>query len=158
MGRRCGIISDRRVSSSRFVSAALTSTPHNPTKPIFFFWEFLLQKMVFQCIRQTPFSLICEVIRNRLVQVRQKTFRVGDPQSSFTISSSFIPFFLLLPFFINTKIGLTCGDTTRAPFLKSFLWMHVVPFSHITQVAAVNPDLEWFYPTLIPELLSYHFK
>ena len=45
-------------------------------------------------------------IRYRLVQVRQnqkKTFRVGGPQSPFSISSSFILSFVLLPFFLNTK-------------------------------------------------------
>ena len=59
------------------------------------------------CIRLTRLTLVCEVIRYRLVQVRQnqkKTFRVGGPQSPFSISSSFILSFVLLPFFINTKM------------------------------------------------------
>ena len=34
---------------------------------------------------------------------QKKTFRVGGPQSPFSISSSFILFFVLLPFFLNTK-------------------------------------------------------
>ena len=53
-------------------------------------------------------TLVCEVIRYRLVQVRQnqkKTFRVGGPQSPFSISSSFILSFILLPFFLNTKMN-----------------------------------------------------
>ena len=56
------------------------------------------------CIRLTRFTLVCEVIRYHLVQVRQnlkkKTFRVGGPESPFSISSSFILFFVLLPFFL----------------------------------------------------------
>ena len=63
--------------------------------------------MVRWCIRLTRLTLVCEVIRYRLVQVRQnqkKTFRVGGPQSPFSISSSFILSFVLLPFFLNTKI------------------------------------------------------
>ena len=62
--------------------------------------------MVRWCIRLTRLTLVCEVIRYRLVQVRQnqkKTFRVGGPQSPFSISSSFILSFVLLPFFLNTK-------------------------------------------------------
>ena len=56
-------------------------------------------------------TLVCEVIRYRLVQVRQnqkKTFRVGGPQSPFSISSSFILSFVLLPFFLNTKMNTSC--------------------------------------------------
>ena len=62
--------------------------------------------MVRWCIRLTHLTLVCEVIKYRLVQVRQnqkKTFRVGGPQSPFSISSSFILSFVLLPFFLNTK-------------------------------------------------------
>ena len=47
------------------------------------------------------------MIRYRLVQVRQnqkKTFRVGGPQSPFSFSCSFILSFVLLPFFLNTKM------------------------------------------------------
>ena len=68
----------------------------------------LFLRMVRCCIRLTRLTLVCEVIRYRLVQVRQnlkkKTFRVGSPQSPFSISSSFILFFVLLPFFLNTKM------------------------------------------------------
>ena len=63
--------------------------------------------MVRWCIRLTRLTLVCEVIRYRLVQVRQnqkKTFRVGGPQAPFSISSSFILSFVLLPFFLNTKM------------------------------------------------------
>ena len=35
---------------------------------------------------------------------KKKTFRVGSPQSPFSISSSFILSFVLLPFFLNTKM------------------------------------------------------
>ena len=45
-------------------------------------------------------------IHHRTIQVRQNqknTFRVGDPQAPFSISSSFILSFVLLPFFLNTK-------------------------------------------------------
>ena len=46
-------------------------------------------------------------INNQFYQVRQKsqkkTFRVGGPQSPFSISSSFILFFVLLPFSLNTQ-------------------------------------------------------
>ena len=65
------------------------------------------RRMVRWCIRLTRLTLVCEVIRYRLVQVRQnqkKTFRVGGPQSPFSISSSFILSFVLLPFFLNTKM------------------------------------------------------
>ena len=65
--------------------------------------------MVRWCIRLTRLTLVCEVIRYRLVQVRQnqkKTFRVGGPQSPFSISSSFILSFVLLPFFLNTKMKM----------------------------------------------------
>ena len=68
--------------------------------------------MVRWCIRRTRLTLVCEVIRYRLVQVRQnlkkkkKIFRVGGPQSPISISSSFILFFVLLPFFLNTKSTL----------------------------------------------------
>ena len=59
-------------------------------------------------VRLTRLTLVCEVIRYRLAQVRQnlkkkKTFRVGGPQSPFSISSSFILSFVLLPFFLYTK-------------------------------------------------------
>ena len=37
---------------------------------------------------------------------QKKTFRVGSPQLPFSISSSFILFFVLLPFFLNTKFDL----------------------------------------------------
>ena len=67
-------------------------------------------RMVRWCIRLTRLTLVCEVIRYRLVQVRQnqkkkKTFRVGGPRSPFSISSSFILSFVLLPFFLNTKVN-----------------------------------------------------
>ena len=68
-------------------------------------------RMVRWCIRLTRLTLVCEVIRYRLVQVRQnqkKTFRVGGPQSPFSISSSFILSFVLLPFFLNTKMLQDC--------------------------------------------------
>ena len=61
----------------------------------------ILRRMVRWCIRLTRLTLVCEVIRYRLVQVRQnqkKTFRVGGPQSPFSISSSFI-----LSFVFNTS-------------------------------------------------------
>ena len=66
------------------------------------------------CIRLTRLTLVCKVIRYRLVQVRQnlkkkKTFRVGGSQSPFSISSSFILFFVLLPFFLNTKMSSRLG-------------------------------------------------
>ena len=70
-----------------------------------------LLRMVRWCIRLTRLTLVCEVIRYRLVQVRQnqkKTFRVGGPQSPFSISSSFILSFVLLPFFLNTKMNTSC--------------------------------------------------
>ena len=44
-------------------------------------------------------------------------FREGSPQSPFSISSSFILFFVLLPFFLNTNKQLSKQDT------KS-LWCH----------------------------------
>ena len=48
------------------------------------------------------------MIKFRFVQVRQnlkrkKTFRVGGPQSPFSISSSFILFFVLLHFYLKDK-------------------------------------------------------
>ena len=61
--------------------------------------------MVQWCIRLTRLTLVCEMIRYRLVQVRQnlkKRLRVGGQQSPFSISSSFILSFVLLPFFLNT--------------------------------------------------------
>ena len=73
----------------------------------FFFFFFGFVGRVSWCIRLTRLTLVCEVIRYRLVQVRQnqkKTFRVGGPQSPFSISSSFILSFVLLPFFLNTKM------------------------------------------------------
>ena len=77
--------------------------------------------MVRWCIRLTRLTLVCEVIRYRLVQVRQnqkKNFRVGGPQSPFSISSSFILSFVLLPFFLNTKMNFssrpTFGDVASA--------------------------------------------
>ena len=65
--------------------------------------------MVRWCIRLTRLTLVREVIRYRLVQVRQnlkkKDFSGWRPtQSPFSISSSFILSFVLLPFFLNTKI------------------------------------------------------
>ena len=66
-------------------------------------------RMVRWCIRLTRLTLVCEVIRYRLVQVRQnqkKTFRVGGPRSPFSISSSFILSFVLLPFFLNTNMHI----------------------------------------------------
>ena len=63
--------------------------------------------MVRWFIRLTHLTLVYEVIRYRMVQVRQnlkkKDFRVGGLQSPFSISSSFLLFFVLLPFFLNTK-------------------------------------------------------
>ena len=64
--------------------------------------------MVRWCIRLTRFTLCCEVIRYLLVQVRQnlkkkKTLQFGGLQSPFSISSSFILFFVLRPFFLKTK-------------------------------------------------------
>ena len=65
-------------------------------------------KKVRWCIRLTRLTLVCEVIRYRLVQVQQnppkKSSRVGGPQSPFSISSSIILFFVLFPFFLKTKI------------------------------------------------------
>ena len=70
-------------------------------------------RTILWCIRLTRLTLVCEVIRYRLVQVRRnqkKTFRVGGPQSPFSISSSFILSFVLLAFFLNTKTKeLCCG-------------------------------------------------
>ena len=40
-------------------------------------------------------------------------FRVGDPQSPFSISSSFILFFVSLPFFLKTKINFEHGTRCR---------------------------------------------
>ena len=39
---------------------------------------------------------------------QKKTFRVGGPQSPFSISSSFILSFVLLSFFLNTKMRCYC--------------------------------------------------
>ena len=73
------------------------------------------------CIRLTRLTLVCEVIRYRLVQVRQnqkKSFRIGGPQSPFSISSSFILSFVLLPFFLNTNVN-------QLTWLRSPpCWMH----------------------------------
>ena len=47
-----------------------------------------------------------QVIRHRLVQVQQnvqKTFGVGRSLSHFSISSSFILLFVLIPFFFQTE-------------------------------------------------------
>ena len=38
-------------------------------------------------------------------KISKTTFRVGGPQSPFSISSSFMLSFVLLPFFLNTKIN-----------------------------------------------------
>ena len=62
------------------------------------------------------------MIRYRLVQVRQnqkKTFRVGGPQSPFSISSSFILSFVLLPFFLNTKMSLSVNVAKYVPLKGS---------------------------------------
>ena len=64
--------------------------------------------MVRWCIRLTRLTLVYEVIRYSLAQVRQnlkkKTFRVGCPQSQFSFSSFFIlSFVLVLSFSIQKK-------------------------------------------------------
>ena len=56
-------------------------------------------RMVRRCIRLTRLTLVCEVIRYRLVQAWQnlkKRLRVGGLQSPFSISSSFVLLFILL--------------------------------------------------------------
>ena len=78
-------------------------------------------RMVRWCIRLMRLTLVCEVIRYRLVQVRptksqKKTFRVGGPQSPFSISSSFILFFILFPFFLNTKMKTSCEPQVNGFF------------------------------------------
>ena len=77
-----------------------------------------LLRMIRWCIRLTRLTLVCEVIKYRLVQVRQnlkkRTFRVGGPQSPFSTSSSFILFFVLLPFFLNTKWKLPVSHRLMA--------------------------------------------
>ena len=40
---------------------------------------------------------------DKISKKEKKTFRVGGPQSPFSISSSFILFFILLPFFLKSK-------------------------------------------------------
>ena len=62
-----------------------------------------------------PFHfLVSKKIRYRLVQVRHNlktTFQVGGLQLPFSISSSFVLFFVSLPFFLEAKIQiLRCID------------------------------------------------
>ena len=72
-------------------------------------------------LRLTRLTLVCEVNSYRLVhdQVRQKLKkkkkdRVGGPKLPFSISSSFILFFVLLPFLLKTKkISLSAPTLLR---------------------------------------------
>ena len=70
-------------------------------------FSFLFLRMVQWCIRLTRLTLVCEVIRNRLVQIQQnlKNFSGWRREIAFQHPFSFILFFVLLPFFLNTKIN-----------------------------------------------------
>ena len=74
-----------------------------------------LLRIVRCCIWLTRLTLVCEVIRYRLAQVRKnlkkkkkkkKRLRVGGPQSSFSISSSVFLFRLRLTTFNNTRLTI----------------------------------------------------
>ena len=107
------------------------------------------------CILLTRLTLVCEVIWYRLVQVRQNlkkkmTFRFGGPQSLFSISSSFILSFVLLPFFLKTKIKHRCSDkgkcltlrkTHPMDFILPELLFSVAPK---TQLRAMQPSLVYY--------------
>ena len=74
-------------------------------------------RMVRWCIRLTILTLVCEVIRYRLVQVQQNlkkkkknTFWVGGPQSPFTI---FLSLLRLISFLSQTKIDSCCLQLVR---------------------------------------------
>ena len=92
--------------------------------------------MAWWCIPLTCLNLVCDVIRYCLVQVRQnlkkkKTFRVGGPQSPFSISSSFILFFILFPFFFKTQIILRKEEGNLTIWNKRWLFLtkaHKTPF------------------------------
>ena len=99
-----------------------------------------ISRMVRWCIRLTRLTLVCEVIRYRLVQVRQNqknTFRVGGPQAPFSISSSFILSFVLLPFFLNTKNEYFVWAT---PLMASTISVLGEPERVNLVVRALNPD------------------
>ena len=90
-------------------------------------------RMVRRCIRLTRLTLICEVIRYRLVRVRQnlkKRLRVSGPQSPFSISSSFIFFFVLLAFFLITKIQakllIICMAASATAWKPLIIHQHIV--------------------------------
>ena len=74
------------------------------------------RRMVRWCIRLTRLNLVCEVVRYRLVQVRQnlkkRLFGLAARNCLSLFSSSFILSFVLLPFFLNTKMKL--GKVTRS--------------------------------------------
>ena len=61
-------------------------------------------------------------------------FRVGDPQSPVSISSSFILFFALLPFFLKTKIS---GWRPSIAFLYLFLFHSLL---HLTFFLSQNQN------------------
>ena len=56
-------------------------------------------------------------------------FRVGDPQSPFSISSSFILFFVSLPFFLKTKLLATLNRLSLSLPLSFSSSSHFLAFS-----------------------------
>ena len=64
------------------------------------------------------------------------TFRVGGPQSPFSISSSSILFFVLLPFFLKTKSIIYSGYLILEEIISNYLVISYTeskthqPFSH----------------------------
>ena len=52
----------------------------------------------------------------------KKTFRVGGPQSPLPLSSSFVLFFVLLPFFLSTKMNTSCEPQFNGFYVQRPRW------------------------------------
>ena len=94
--------------------------------------------MVRWCIRLTRLTFFLNLVQVQQ-NLKRKTFRAGGPQSPFSISSSFIPSVILLPFFLNTN---SCrNDTLRAPILRrTFLQTASTFAAHEREQSIITPS------------------
>ena len=77
---------------------------------LFFFFFFFFFEILSDLNQAVPNHLadktqiVSRIHHQNLKKKKKKTFRVGSPQSPFSIPSSLILFFVLLPLFLKTKI------------------------------------------------------
>ena len=84
-----------------------TATLHAKETSLFFFLRFCRtwtkRYLITSQTRVKRVSRIHHRTIHQNLKKKKKRLRVGGPQSPFSISFSFILFFVLLPFFLNTK-------------------------------------------------------